>query len=126
MGNPEKRKNARVSFQATVTVRFDDQTYDRCETRDLSLKGLFVVGVAGRPLGEKCRLSLYLSGTSSDLSLEMSGTVVRLEADGVGIHFTEIDLDSFFHLKNIVYFNIGDPDQLEKELSAIDFEPSGD
>lgn len=96
MGDPEKRHNTRVAFHATITARFDDKTYENCETRDLSMRGVFVRGVAGRSVGEKCQLSLQLSGTSSDLSLQMVGEVTRIEADGIGLHFSEIDLDSFF------------------------------
>jgi hypothetical protein len=29
-----------------------------------------------------------------------------------------MDLDSFFHLKNILYYNSENPDVLDKELSA--------
>ncbi len=127
MGGDEKRGNTRVSFQATITLRFADTTYENLETRDLSLRGVFVKGVSGRLTGDQCRVSLRLSGTSSDLSLEMSGQVVRVEKDGIGLHFDEIDLDSFYHLKNIVYFNVGDPDRLQKELPDGDeFVPSLD
>jgi len=112
----EKRKNTRVPFHTTITVRFPDQTFEHCETQDLSLKGVFVKGVTGsRSVGDQCELSLHLSGTSSNLSLHMRGEVMRVREDGVGLHFSEIDLDSFFHLKNIIYYNSGDPDVLEAE-----------
>ena len=112
----EKRKNTRVPFHATITVRFPDQTFDHCETQDLSLKGVFVKGVTGaRSLGDRCELSLHLSGSSSDLALHISGEVVRVREDGVGLHFSEIDLDSYYHLKNILYYNSEDPDILEME-----------
>ena len=112
----EKRKNTRVPFHSTISVRFPDQTFDHCETQDLSLKGVFVKGVTGpRAEGDQCELSLHLSGATSDLSLHMRGEVVRTRKDGVGLHFSEIDLDSFYHLKNIIYYNSDDPDILEDE-----------
>ncbi|MDH4320226.1 MAG: PilZ domain-containing protein [Desulfobulbaceae bacterium] len=114
----EKRHNTRVPFHTTITVRFHDKTFAHCETRDLSLKGVFVMGVTGpRAKGDRCELSLHLSGTSSDLSLQMRGEVVRVLDDGVGLHFSEIDLDSFYHLKNIIYYNSPDPDALGEELA---------
>ena len=113
----EKRKNTRVPFHTTITVRFPDKTFDHCETQDLSLKGVFVKGVTGpRTEGDRCELSVHLSGTSSDLSLHMSGEVVRVREDGVGLHFSGIDLDSFYHLKNIIYYNSEDPDSLGEEF----------
>jgi len=127
MGDEEKRENTRVAFQATISVVFADKSYDHCETRDLSLRGVFVEGVRGRRKGDQCRLSLHLSGTSSDLALQMAGEVVRVEEDGVGLHFSEIDLDSFYHLKNIVYFNMRDPDRLQDEFpDGSEFVPSMD
>jgi hypothetical protein len=77
-----------------------------------------VLGVTGHKLGEKCLVSLRLVGSTSDLSLKMKGTVVRVEEDGLALHFYEMDLDSFFHLKNILYYNSENPDVLDKELSA--------
>jgi hypothetical protein len=34
------------------------------------------------------------------------------------LHFVEIDLDSFYHLKNIIYYNSSDPDTIEQELMS--------
>ena len=123
----EKRKNTRVPFHTTITVRFPDKTFDHCETQDLSLKGVFVKGVTGsRAEGDRCELSLHLSGSSSNLSLHMNGEVVRVKKDGIGLHFSEIDLDSFFHLKNIIYYNTEDPDILGEEFSLEESYPSFD
>jgi len=113
-----KRKNSRVPFQAIIGLDFPGQSHGECETADLSLKGVFVLGVTGHRIGENCLVSLRLVGSTSDLSLKMKGTVVRVEEAGVALHFYEMDLDSFFHLKNILYYNSQDPDTLDKELSA--------
>ena len=40
----------------------------------------------------------------------MTGEVIRKTEEGIGIRFEEIDIDSFFHLKNIVYYNTDNPD----------------
>ncbi len=61
-------------------------------------------------------MNLCLSGASSELCLQMKGEVVRVLDDGIGVSFIEIDLDSFHHLKNIVYYNAEDPDQIEEEI----------
>jgi hypothetical protein len=46
----------------------------------------------------------------------MAGKVVRQDDSGVGVQFEEIDIDTFYHLKNIVYYNADDPDQVEDQL----------
>ncbi len=112
----EQRRNTRVSFQTIVDLDCGGKTFTACETRDLSLKGVFLAGIIGPAAGDGCDLTINLSGGSSDLRFRVKGEVVRVDADGVGIIFVEIDLDSFYHLKNIVYYNSGDPDRLADEF----------
>ena len=108
----ERRRSVRVAFQTTVTLRFADGEYAHCQTRDLSLKGIFIPGILDRGRGEKCHVTILLSGTSSELKVNMAGEVIRTTEDGIGIYFDEIDIDSFYHLKNIVYYNTDHPDRI--------------
>ncbi|MDA8418791.1 MAG: PilZ domain-containing protein [Desulfobacteraceae bacterium] len=112
----ERRKNTRVAFQATADVTFAGQSYQGCETENLSVKGVAVLGITGHAVGETCDLALALSGSSSELRLTMRGKVVRVEENGVALNFIETDLESFYHLKNIIYYNSQDPDAIEQEL----------
>jgi hypothetical protein len=123
MNSDERRENVRVTFQTTVNLHFADGEYAHRETENLSLKGVFIPGIFDREPGEKCDVTLQLSGTTSELKVGMKGEVVRKTDEGIGIHFDEIDIDSFFHLKNIVYYNADDPDQVAD--SYIDSVPEG-
>ncbi len=91
----ERRKNTRVPFQATADVTFTGEKYTNCETENLSVKGVSVMGVSGHEVGEKCNVSLALSGSTSELHLSMQGEIVRVDNDSIALHFSEIDLDSF-------------------------------
>lgn len=112
----ERRRNTRVPFKTIADVVFPNARYTQCATENLSIKGVSVLGVTGHAIGEECDLFLDLSGTSSQLRLVMKGTVVRVDGDGIALHFTEIDIDSFYHLKNIIYYNSNDPDAIEEEF----------
>ena len=116
MNEQDRRKNTRVIFQTTADLKFSDQEFMDCETQDLSVKGIAVWGIKGPESGDQWEVSLHLSGTSSDLCLAMKGEVVRVEEDCIALHFFEIDLDSFFHLRNIVYYNTEDADKIENEF----------
>ena len=35
----------------------------------------------------------------------MAGETVRVQGEGVGLQFFDVDEDSFYHLQNVVYFN---------------------
>jgi len=113
-----RRKNSRVTFRTTISLSFAGARYEQCETQDLSLKGVFVKGVHGHALGDRCDAVLCLTGSTSNLCLQMKGEVVRVTPAGVGLRFVEIDLDSFYHLKNILYYNSENPDQLDDEFTA--------
>ena len=114
----ERRKNTRVPFQTTADVVFSDASYSQCATENLSVTGVSVLGITGHEIGETCDLSLALSGSTCHLRLTMKGKIVRVDSDRVALSFTEIDLDSFYHLKNIIYYNANDPDTIEQELMS--------
>lgn len=116
MNKKNRRENERVPFQTTAALRFADAVYENQDVRNLSMRGAFVAGVSGMEVGDQCKVELFLSGSSSSLRLEMLCEVVRVADEGVGLHFIELDADTFFHLKNIVYYNSEDPDHLEDQL----------
>ncbi len=113
----ERRKNTRVAFHTTADLRFSHRNYRQCETQNLSLKGMSARGITGHACGETCDISLELSGSSSKLVLDMRGEIVRVDKDGIGLHFIDMDLDSFYHLKNILYYNADDPDKVADEIA---------
>lgn len=115
---PNMRKNTRVPFQVVISLDFPDKSHVDCKTADLSLKGVFVPDITGHTIGENCLITLSLAGSTSHLKLRMKGTVIRVKQDGLALHFYEMDLDSFFHLKNILYYNSEDPDKLAEEIST--------
>jgi hypothetical protein len=119
MAKDERRRSTRVFFQTTANLHFADADFSDCETVDLSMKGVFVPAISGRAIGDRCAVELQLSGTTSQLSLHMQGEVARIEAKGIAIKFFEIDLDSFNHLKNIVYYNSENPDELTGEDDPV-------
>lgn len=109
----EKRRDLRVTFRATARLRFSGKRiFDKCETSDISVSGVFVQGVSGVVSGEKCEVEFHLIGRSSSLVLEMAGEVVRVAEGGVALQFLEVDQDSFCHLQNIVYFNYKEAGQM--------------
>ena len=116
MEHEEKRENTRVVFHTSASVNFGGEVFEHLDMRDLSLRGLYVLGVKGYGVGEICDVCLFLSGAGQEQKLCMKGEVARVDSEGVGIHFSEIDIDTFSHLKNIVYYNADDPDQLEANI----------
>lgn len=107
----EHRKNTRVHFEALIDLTCGGKSFTGCETDNLSTKGVFVLGAKDLQIDDQCNLTLHLSG-GQNIVLSMKGRVQRITDTGVGIHFTETDLDSFTHLKNIIYYNSENPDTI--------------
>jgi hypothetical protein len=101
-----RRRDLRVTYRSTVSLKFaDGRPFDNCQTSNISVSGVFVAGVSGVKLWDKCAVAFQLIGRSSSLVLAMTGQVVRVQDDGVALQFDEVGEDSFCHLQNIVYSN---------------------
>jgi c-di-GMP-binding flagellar brake protein YcgR len=119
----ERRKNVRVPFRATVSIRSlaeGSEPIISDQTRDLSLKGLYCVSETKLPRGTGCEVELRLSDPGSDIAICATGEVVRSDESGIGISFREMDIDSFSHLRTLLYHNTGDTDRIDREILADD------
>lgn len=114
----EQRVRQRVKFRALVSLSGAGRDLRNLESRDVSLKGLFVCTDEKLSPGEPVDIQLHLSGSTSSLALSMKGRVARVEPDGLALDFTEIDIDSFYHLRNLVAYNTGDPNSVDAEVST--------
>jgi len=107
----ERRKHSRVGFATRIDVRFvsGQETISlNANSKDLSLKGIFVQTETKFPLSTPCTVDIYLTGGVEEIKLEIQGETVRQTDDGVGIVFKSMDVETYTHLKNIVYYNGGD------------------
>ena len=111
----EKRELIRVPFQIEATILHQDQTFQG-KVENLSLKGMFIQTNGSFQLQDMIQITIHLAGESSDLEIKVSGIVVRMTEQGIGIQFEKIDLDSFIHLRNIVAYNRGDEDKVMDEF----------
>jgi len=115
----DKRKRTRVHFETQVVLKTDvSEIKADANSSDISIKGMFITTDEKIPAGTPCDIEIVLSGTTSRLALNIEGVVARqdLDKDGLGITFNSMDVDSYFHLKNIVMYNAEDPDAVEEEM----------
>ena len=111
MENMEKRKRLRVSYRTGIEIQHGDQRFEPAGgSVNLSRGGIFVTAAEKISLGTACRVRLCLAGTEDPVELIMLGRVVREEADGFGIQFDEMDLDTYTLLKEIIRYNASDAD----------------
>lgn len=113
----ERRQFWRAHFHSPVQVALQGQVVE-ADLYDISLKGALIkVPDQWRgKAGDSCQLRLKLG---SDATISMNVTVTHVEGRRVGMRCEQIDLDSVTHLRRLVELNAGDPDLLDRELSAL-------
>ncbi|OGR45826.1 MAG: hypothetical protein A3J80_05885, partial [Desulfobacula sp. RIFOXYB2_FULL_45_6] len=103
----EKRRHFRVGFSTKIEILIQADGKEvrlKGDSKDLSLKGIFVSAEENFAPGTKCMVNVYLTGGIDKIELQMKGTVVRMSDKGMGLIFDSMDVDTYSHLKNIVYY----------------------
>ncbi len=120
-GGKERRLNLRVPFVTEVNITALDGS-GRVTTqmsKDISMRGLYCFTDSPLPEGTRCLIEIVLTGTSTELKIRIEGHVVRSEPDGMALYFDALDLDAFIHLKNVLYYNSGDPERIDRETGFM-------
>jgi hypothetical protein len=113
-GESERREKTRVDFKTSIVLKTDQsEIHIDGNSRDLSLKGIFIHTGEQIPIDTRCEVEVNLTGMTEQLNLYMQGRVVRKAPNGIAVEFDSMDLDSYTHLKNLVRYNAADPDQID-------------
>ncbi len=123
----DRRRRTRVNFHALADIQVTGALLRGLETRDLSHKGLFVLGEHPLEEGQGCMVTVRLPGDPEEAPvLRMEGRVARITPEGVAIDFVSMDPETYLHLRNLVILNASDPDQAEAEFGTPAFDPSSE
>ena len=115
----ETREFSRVPFHMVAQLRVQGTEYTVTNIRDVSMSGIFLEGEIDLELETHCEVILKLEGSDPSVQIEVSGLVQRVEEGGCGIRFTQIPLESYDHLNQIVQLNATNPSQSEKEILSL-------
>ena len=119
MEDANKREFTRVETTMEVELVADTVRIQSSLTRDVSLKGIFIVTPDRLPVGTACEIHIYLGGKDSGCEVRATGRVVRTVEEGLGVEFTEIrGLESFDHLRNLILYNASDTTSVETEFES--------
>lgn len=102
----ERRRHTRVDFLTQIVLKSkESEITANGSSRDLSCKGVFVNTRETLAEDAVVDVKIILSGGGQNIELFMEAFVARVEAHGLGLEFTRMDLDTYTHLKNIVLYN---------------------
>ena len=111
-----KRNFSRVETHIDVELACGDKIATGRLT-DVSMQGVGLDCDEILPPQAECLVKLFLGEPRESSScIEAKGNIVRSTDHGIGVVFTEIDLDSYDHLRNLVLLNASDITQIEGEL----------
>ena len=114
----EKRNFDRIPFQTKAIVRSKDATVIGI-VENLSLDGIFLKTPEKLNLNRIVKIELLFTGTSSQLSILLDGKIMRHENVGMAIQFKNVDMDAFFHLKNLIAYNTNQVGKLKDEFQRF-------
>jgi hypothetical protein len=112
----EKRRFTRIPLKINAELTVNDVSYSIEEISNLSVGGCQLAITKDLEPETACRVKISLSGTSDEMSIMIEGEISRCDPGAVAVKFTRIDIDSLFHLHNIIRYNSPDPDTVEKEI----------
>ena len=114
----EKRRFSRIRFDANVLISQNGREW-RSKLLDISLKGVMIEAPTGldTTIGERFHLEVIFTGSGSLISGNI--TVAHIRETHIGFEIFQIDLESAGHLRRLVELNIGNPELLERELTAL-------
>ena len=119
---PERRTRTRVKVQYRADVSTSDVRLENVETRDLSHKGVFIVGGQVLAAGQPCQVTIHLCGAPEESpAMHMEGRVVRSTPDGTAIDFQYMDPDTYLHMRSLVLHHAPDTEEVEKEFTTPAF-----
>jgi hypothetical protein len=114
----EKRNFDRIPFQTKAIVRSKDATVIGV-VENLSLDGIFLKTPEKLNLNRSVKIEVLITGTSSQLSILLDGKIMRHENVGMAIQFKNVDMDAFFHLKNLISHNLNQVGKLNNDFQRF-------
>ena len=96
-----KRGFHRFRINAEVTIKTKDNIFTGT-MEDMSMQGLYLSTHEEIELGTEAEITIPLPSVSKGIFLTIKGIAIRIEADGVGFKFSNIDFETFTHLRAIL------------------------
>ncbi|GAA0815374.1 PilZ domain-containing protein [Colwellia sp. D2M02] len=113
-----RRQFTRILFSIKAALHIEDRVYE-VALHDISLNGALVTVKDSSDVlkGKLGTLEFFLSDGESKVTMHIA--VVHEHEHETGIRCNAIDIDSVTHLRRLVELNLGNDEQLSRELSQL-------
>jgi hypothetical protein len=115
----ERRGFVRVPFNTEVEVEANGKTVRSREEINLSMSGIRLNTNEAIPSpGSTCRVKILLQASDNRVTLGANGKVVWSAPGTLAVEFSDLDLESYHHLRNIILNNTDEPEKAEREFTS--------
>ncbi len=118
MESNDRRRFIRIPFKTEVRIEAKEAVIRYNGEIDISMSGLRAPCQGSLPEAATCRATIMLSAVLNDAVIRAEGRVIRSEPESIALEFTELDLDSYNHLRQLILNNAPDPERAEQEFDA--------
>jgi hypothetical protein len=119
--SPNRREFTRVTVDLAMAIVAPEKTIRCGRVRDISMNGICCECSETLPIGQRCRVVLFLGDPNESINVEAEAVVVRAGEGGpedswVAVELCEVNLESFHHICALVLNNAADELDAEREL----------
>lgn len=100
----EKRRFERIQFERQVQLDFSSELYTGCQLKNLSYRGVYVIGEYPHKAGEQCIVTLSQTSRTTSLRLKSLSQIVHRDKGGIGLEFLSMSFESLLSLEMILLY----------------------
>ncbi len=112
-----RRWFTRINYRGKVDIKTPDGLVITAPVKDLSMKGMYVITDEIIPVGRSVEI-FFGDDRLSEKKLSISGRVARMDGNGFAVEFEKMDLQTFCHIKALVFRSVGKPTVI-KEMARF-------
>ena len=113
----ERRRRTRVPVQIDVDVLLKGEVI-KLKSVNISLSGIRCTSNPLFQMDQPCKVIITLS---EDSRISIDAKIVRVGEEEAAIKFISLDDQSFFHLKKLIQYNMGNAERVDAELGRPAF-----
>lgn len=113
----QQRQFSRIPFDLSATLKTQTQSWET-KLIDISLHGALIKEPSAFEVDQDrpYQLAIHLQG-GADICMDV--LIIHRQNEQLGLHCKDIDIDSITRLRQLIELNLGNPELLERELSAL-------
>ncbi len=113
-----RRWFTRINYKGKVGIKTPNGLVIKAPVKDLSMRGMYVIADETIPVGRSVEIFFGEDDKLSEKSLSISGRVARMDGNGFAVEFEKMDLQTFCHIKALVFRSVGKPTVI-KEMARF-------